>query len=81
MQNHEYGIPPDHYNRWPLLGEWFKVLTTSKDRKGLEYISTVEAKKYPFTGGVHIDEQYKVTWLCGCCHTNERRKVHETHIV
>jgi gamma-glutamyl hydrolase len=50
MQNHEYGIPPHHYQRWPLLGEWFNVLTTSKDRKGLEYISTVEAKKYPFTG-------------------------------
>lgn len=50
MQNHEYGIPPAYYKRWPLLGEWFNILTTSKDRKGLEYISTVEAKKYPFTG-------------------------------
>ncbi|GBF95078.1 gamma-glutamyl hydrolase [Raphidocelis subcapitata] len=50
MENHEYGIPPAHYKRWPILGEWFDILTTTKDRQGLEYISTVEAKKYPFTG-------------------------------
>lgn len=50
MQNHEYGIPPAHYKKWPILGEWFNILSTSKDRNGLEYISTVEAKKYPFTG-------------------------------
>ncbi|GBF96107.1 gamma-glutamyl hydrolase [Raphidocelis subcapitata] len=50
MQNHEYGIPPSHYKRWPILGNFFNILTTTKDRNGLEYISTVEAKKYPFVG-------------------------------
>lgn len=50
LQNHEYGIPPSHYKRWPVLAQWFNVLSTSKDRHGLLYISTVEAKKYPFTG-------------------------------
>jgi len=50
IQNHEYGVPPSHYDRWPILKNFYNVLTTSKDRNGLEYISTLEAKKYPFTG-------------------------------
>jgi hypothetical protein len=50
IQNHEYGMPPGFYERWPILSKWFNILTTSKDRDGVEYISTMEAKKYPFTG-------------------------------
>jgi gamma-glutamyl hydrolase len=46
----QYGIPPSHYKRWPVLAKFFSILTTTKDRNGLEYISTVEAKDYPFTG-------------------------------
>ncbi len=56
IQNHEYGMPPTFYDRWPILKQWFNILTTSKDRAGVEYISTMEAKKYPFTGTV---------WQCG----------------
>jgi hypothetical protein len=46
-------FPPNHPNffcRWPILKEWFTILTTTKDRNGTEYISTIEAKKYPFFG-------------------------------
>lgn len=50
IQNHEYGMPPTFYDHWPILSKWFNILTTSKDRDGVEYISTMEAKKYPFTG-------------------------------
>lgn len=50
MENHEYGIPPPHYQKWPILTEWYNVLSTTKDRNGIEYISTIEAKKYPFIG-------------------------------
>lgn len=50
MENHEYGIPPPFYQKFPVLAEWFNVLTTAKDRNGQEYISTIEAKKYPFVG-------------------------------
>jgi gamma-glutamyl hydrolase len=51
LQNHEYGMPPEFYQRWPVLSQWYNILSTSKDRNGLEYISTMEGKKYPFTGG------------------------------
>lgn len=50
IQNHEYGMPPAFYQRWPILSKWYNILTTSKDRAGVEYISTMEAKAYPFTG-------------------------------
>lgn len=43
-------MPPAFYQRWPVLGQWYSILSTSKDRNGLEYISTMEGKKYPFTG-------------------------------
>ena len=38
------------YTQFPLLAEWYRVLSTSKDRNGIEYISTIEGKKYPFFG-------------------------------
>ena len=45
-----YGMPPSFYKRWPVLGQWYNILSTARDRKGVEYISTIEAKRYPFTG-------------------------------
>ncbi|CAG9461317.1 unnamed protein product [Pedinophyceae sp. YPF-701] len=50
MQNHEYGLPPHHYDKWPVLNDWFRILSTSVDRNGTEYVSTMEARKYPFFG-------------------------------
>ena len=32
MENHEFGLPPAHYARWPILNETYDVLSTSKDR-------------------------------------------------
>lgn len=50
IENHMYGLPPAYYDRWPILKEWISPLTTTKDRNGTEYISTIEFKKYPFFG-------------------------------
>ncbi|KAF5835633.1 peptidase C26-domain-containing protein [Dunaliella salina] len=50
LQNHMYGLPPDMYKKYPLLSEWYNILSTSKDRNGIEYVSTIEGKKYPFFG-------------------------------
>ncbi len=43
-------MPPPMYKRFPVLSEWYNVLSTTRDRNGTEYISTMEGKKYPFTG-------------------------------
>lgn len=50
LENHMYGIPPAFFDRWPELKEAFTIISTTKDRVGLEYVSTVEHKRYPFTG-------------------------------
>ncbi len=50
MENHEYGLPPGFYWRFPILAEWYTILSTSKDRNGTEYVSSMEGKKLPFFG-------------------------------
>jgi len=50
MENHEHGFSPAVFREIPQLAEIFNVLTTSVDRQGVEYVSTIEAKDYPFTG-------------------------------
>lgn len=50
LQNHMYGMPPPMYEKYPVLSEWYNIVTTSEDRNGTEYISSMEGKKYPFTG-------------------------------
>lgn len=50
LENHMYGVPPAFYGKWPELARWYNVLSTTKDRNGLEYISTIEGVKYPFFG-------------------------------
>lgn len=48
MENHMFGLPPAHYKKWPALEDGFDMLTTSRDRNGVEYVSTAEHKEYPF---------------------------------
>ena len=54
IENHEFGMPPanffDEDTKFPQLKEEFEVLNTAFDRKGVEYVATIEHKKYPFFG-------------------------------
>lgn len=54
MENHEFGLPTDHFfardTPYPQLAQEFEVLSTSVDRGGVEYVSTIEHKRYPFWG-------------------------------
>jgi hypothetical protein len=43
-----FGLPPAHYDKWPALRDNFNMVSTSKDRNGVEYVSTAEHKHYPF---------------------------------
>jgi gamma-glutamyl hydrolase len=49
---HTMGITPAHFMATPSLAETFTVLSTSKDRKGKAFVSTMEAAdpKLPFYG-------------------------------
>ncbi|GAX73089.1 hypothetical protein CEUSTIGMA_g542.t1 [Chlamydomonas eustigma] len=50
LENHMYGMPPYMYERYPVLSEWYNIISTTKDRNGTVYISSMEGKKYPFFG-------------------------------
>jgi gamma-glutamyl hydrolase len=50
IENHMYGVLPEFHDKWPVLKDFYTILTTTKDRNGTEYISTIEAKNYPFFG-------------------------------
>jgi len=47
MNNHRWGVSPAKFNANQYLPNFFDVLSTNVDRNGVEFISTMEAKKYP----------------------------------
>ncbi|OQR97178.1 gamma-glutamyl hydrolase [Thraustotheca clavata] len=47
---HHYGITTNHFYSTPSLTSFYKALATSVDRKGVSYITAIEAKDYPFYG-------------------------------
>ena len=48
--SHRYGVKTNTFYENPYLPKLFRALTTSKDRKGVSYISTIEARDFPFYG-------------------------------
>lgn len=50
LNNHHYGIYPDHLASTPSLNSFYNVLSTNVDRNGVPFVSTVEAFKYPIYG-------------------------------
>ena len=49
LHNHMMGITPHRFNKSRLRNH-YKIGNTSYDRKGKEFVSTIEGKKYPFYG-------------------------------
>ncbi|XP_064623171.1 gamma-glutamyl hydrolase-like [Lineus longissimus] len=47
---HKFCVPPWIHNTTEELSSFFSILSTNTDRKGFEFISTMEAKDYPFYG-------------------------------
>ncbi|KAK9803146.1 hypothetical protein WJX72_001749 [[Myrmecia] bisecta] len=50
IENHEFGVPPKHFDDWPVLKEQYEIVSTAFDRNGTEYVSTIEHRRYPFFG-------------------------------
>lgn len=50
MNNHHYGVSPDSFKSMSSLTEFYTILSTNFDRKGYEFISSIEAIHYPFYG-------------------------------
>lgn len=48
--NHNFGISLRRFTSTPVLRETFRIISTSHDRKGIEYVSMVEGRTLPFYG-------------------------------
>ncbi len=50
LNNHKMGITPHKFKMRKKLDKFYKIVSTSVDRKGRDYVSTIEAYHYPFYG-------------------------------
>tara|TARA_B100000925_G_scaffold285285_1_gene261415 strand:- start:893 stop:1825 length:933 start_codon:yes stop_codon:yes gene_type:complete len=50
LNNHMMGISPEKFNRSKLLRNFYNIVSYNYDRKGNKFVSTIEAKEYPFYG-------------------------------
>ena len=68
--NHQAGITPKHFNDVKKLVDFYYVLSTNEDNKGTPFVSTIEAKKYPFYGVQWHPEKVQLFVIIhhSCCH-------------
>lgn len=62
FHNHARCITTEKFRADNKLVEFFKVLATNKDRKGQEFVSMIEGKKYPAYGTQWHPEKIQFEW-------------------
>ena len=50
LNNHKMGLSPTKFKRHKNIDKFYKIVSTSKDRKGRDFVSTIEGRFYPFYG-------------------------------
>jgi gamma-glutamyl hydrolase len=50
LNNHKMGLSPTKFKRHKNIDKFYKIVSTSADRKGRHYVSTIEGRFYPFYG-------------------------------
>tara|TARA_Y100000996_G_scaffold52386_1_gene35850 strand:+ start:2338 stop:3399 length:1062 start_codon:yes stop_codon:yes gene_type:complete len=50
LNNHMLGITPERFEKKYLLSQFYKIVGTSKDRNGKEFVAIIESHHYPFYG-------------------------------
>jgi len=62
MNDHSWGVSPASFQNDKNLPNFYTVTSTSVDRDGLVFISTMEAKKYPILGTQWHPEKNVFEW-------------------
>mmetsp|Transcript_11220 Transcript_11220/g.20788 ORF Transcript_11220/g.20788 Transcript_11220/m.20788 type:complete len:321 (+) Transcript_11220:32-994(+) len=62
MNNHHYGIYTEHFKETEALTSFYDLLSTNEDRQGVEFVSTIEAFKYPIFGTQWHPEKNSFEW-------------------
>jgi len=60
--NHVHGIVPDHFNKIQKLVDFYDVLSNNEDKQKKAFVSTIEAKNYPFFGTQWHPEKIQFEW-------------------
>lgn len=50
LNNHKMGISPYKFKTHKNLNNFYKIVSTNKDRQGKTFVSTIEGRFYPFYG-------------------------------
>ncbi len=62
--SHSYGFSVERFRRSPILRNFFRILTTTKDRNGVSYISLAEAKDHPlYVTQFHPEIDPRFDWV------------------
>ncbi|XP_002740732.1 gamma-glutamyl hydrolase-like [Saccoglossus kowalevskii] len=61
--HHRFGLTPQNYTKNEKLRNFYQIISTSKDEDGLEFISIMEAYKYPFYGVQWHPEKNNFEWM------------------
>ncbi|GAQ81738.1 Class I glutamine amidotransferase-like protein [Klebsormidium nitens] len=62
MENHHFGLNPDRFDENEDISNFYEMLTTSPDKEGTHYVSTIQATSYPFTGTQWHPEKSAYEW-------------------
>ncbi|ESO84108.1 hypothetical protein LOTGIDRAFT_229608 [Lottia gigantea] len=60
--NHHYSMTTKTFHNTKSLYSFYNVLSTNTDREGIEFVSTFEAKDYPFYGVQWHPEKNNFVW-------------------
>jgi len=50
VNNHKMGLSPRTFSKNPGIDSFYRIISTSRDRQGVVFVSTMEARNYPFYG-------------------------------
>ncbi|KAL5018134.1 hypothetical protein ScPMuIL_003856 [Solemya velum] len=62
LNAHQWGLSPKNYSENQKLSKFYQILSTNKDRKDKEFISTIEAYSYPIYGTQWHPEKNLFIW-------------------
>ena len=74
--NNNYGITPEAFARTEPLNSVFRILATSVDRRGVEFVSMIEGKTLPFYGVQFHPEYAQMNWMLDFLAKELRRSGH-----
>ena len=73
--NHQYAITRTLFESTPTLLSAFRILATTIDRRGQEYIAAVEGRELPFYG-VQFHPENKPVWTAGFFKAEMEKNMH-----